>query len=41
MFYTTMLKEIDIMQFTKFKIKNKKNKTYKFMKTLYDLKRFF
>ena len=36
--YNNIEKIIYIMQFIRFKIKNKKNKIYKLVKTLYDLK---
>ena len=36
--YNNIEKIIYVMSFMKFKIKNKKNKIYKFIKTLYDLK---
>ena len=36
--YNDVEKTIYVMQFMRFKIKNKKNKIYKLMKTLYDLK---
>ena len=39
--YDDIEKIIYMMQFMKFKIKNKKNKIYKFVKTLYDLKQSF
>ena len=39
--YDDIEKIIYMMQFTGFKIKNKENKVYKFIKTLYDLKQSF
>ena len=38
--YNNIEKTIYVMQFTNFKIKNKENKVYKFIKALYDLKQF-